>query len=274
MSFGWLTPEDYQGYSFNRFLHFEHFQIKMMLQSSGWRDEKSEWHRNMGIALNANPAVAWYFTDLCPEFTETIANLKANAPPTINAAEIRTAEIHILSSTEDFTIYTTPEVMDEKCDFIKGWNKERLYELVCVTGKVVLDVGAGSGRLAFAAAERSAWVYASEPVWSLREFMRGKISKQNIHNVRVLDGMANALPFPDNVFDVVMSGHVVGDDYDNEIAELERVCKPDGWIVDCVGDSEREYKPAQALIDRGWEYVHYVGSCGKDVYNHRKRNIK
>ncbi|NLL34820.1 MAG: hypothetical protein GX257_05880 [Clostridiales bacterium] len=48
---------------------------------------------------------------------------------------------------EDFIVYTTPEVMAEKCDFIRGWSKERLFQLADFAEKSVLDVGAGSGRL-------------------------------------------------------------------------------------------------------------------------------
>ena len=149
MSLGWIKPEDY---SFNSFLLLERFQIALMMNSSGWRNDKSEWRHNMGVALNANPAVA-------------------------DAKLMRDAEVYALASVEDFTIYTTPEVMAKQCDFIRGWSKERLFELVDLTGKTVLDVGAGSGRLTFAAAEKAAWVYASEPVGTLREFMRGKIAQ-------------------------------------------------------------------------------------------------
>jgi predicted RNA methylase len=66
--------------------------------------------------------------------------------------------------------------MAEKCDFIRGWSKERLFELADLTSKVVLDAGAGSGRLTFAAAEKAAQIYACEPVATLREFMREKIA--------------------------------------------------------------------------------------------------
>ena len=45
-----------------------------------------------------------------------------------------------LDEFEDFVIYTTPEVMAEKCDFIYGWKKERLYELCDLEGKIALDV--------------------------------------------------------------------------------------------------------------------------------------
>ena len=124
---------------------------------------------------------------------------------------------------EDFVIYTTPEVMTEKCDFIYGWNKERLFEMCNLEGKIVLDVGSGTGRLAFAAAEKAAFVTASEPVDSLREFMRDRIARKGIGNMRVCDGLCHCLPFPDNSFDVVMSGHVVGDFFREEVDELTRV---------------------------------------------------
>jgi SAM-dependent methyltransferase len=271
MSLNWINPSDY---SFNSFLLSERFQIRLMFNSCGWRNNKDEWKRSMGIALNANSAVKWYFKRRCPEYSTLIEEITANAPAVTDAGLIREAEIYILLSVEDFTIYTTPEVMAENCDFIRGWNKERLFELADLTGKVVLDTGAGSGRLTFAAAEKAAWVYASEPVGTLREFMRDKIAEESIKNVRVLDGLLPDLPFPDNLFDVVMSGHVVGDDWDNELAELIRVCKNGGWLLDCPGDSERNMKPCGELTSRGWEELHYVGNYGKDVYIHRKQIIK
>ena len=79
-----------------------------------------------------------------------------------------------MAGAEDFVVYTTPKVMAEKCDFIRGWRKERLFELADLTGKTVLDVGAGSGRLTFAAAKKATWVYASEPVGTLRE-IKGRL---------------------------------------------------------------------------------------------------
>ncbi|MDR1001432.1 MAG: class I SAM-dependent methyltransferase [Clostridiales bacterium] len=268
MAFNWINPKDY---SFNSFLLLERFQIRLMMESSGWHKEKNEWHRSMGVALNANPVVAWYLKRRCPECAALVDAIASEAPKSTDTAEIRKAEVYVLASVEDFTIYTTPESMADNCDFIRGWSKERLYALTDLTGKTVLDVGAGSGRLTFAAAEKAAWVYASEPVGTLREFMREKIISDGIHNVRVLDGLVTELPFPDNTFDVVMSGHVIGDDWDAEVAELTRVCKPGGWLIDCPGDSERDMTPSAELTARGWEEFHYIGSYGKDVYTHRKQ---
>ena len=271
MPLGWINPNDY---SFNSFLLLERFQIWIMLHSAGWRVNSDQWKKSMGIALSVNPAVRWYLEQRCPECSSLIAELTVNVSAAIDTEQIRAAEVYAMAGVEDFVVYTTPEVMTEKCDFIRGWSKERLFGLADLTGKTVLDVGAGSGRLTFAAAEKAAWVYASEPVGTLREFMRDKIARKGIKNVRVLDGLVTKLPFPDDTFDIVMSGHVVGDDWDAELTEITRVCKPGGWLLDCPGDSERDMSPSKELTSRGWEEIHYVGSFGKDVYIHRKPIVK
>jgi len=271
MALSWINPKEY---SFNSFLLMERFQIRMMLEWGGWQGNNAEWKKSMGIALNANPAVRWYLTHRCPECAATVMELTANAAPITDAEQVRSAEVYALLSTEDFTIYTTPERMADNCDFIRGWRKDRLMNLTDFTGKTVLDVGAGSGRLTFAAAEKAAWVYASEPVGTLREFMRDKITREGNKNIRVLDGFVTELPFPDNTFDIVMSGHVVGDDLDRELDEITRVCKPGGWLLDCPGDSERDMDPNTELSARGWEEIHYTGSFGKDVYLYRKQVCK
>jgi len=271
MALGWINSKDY---CFNNFLLRERFQIRLMMNAGGWRNDKTKWRYSMGVALNANPAVMWYLKQRCPECAALVDEIAANAPTLTNVMEIRAAEEYALESVEDHVIYTTPERMAEQCDFIRGWNKERLFELTNLTGKIVLDVAAGSGRLSFAAAEKAAWVYACEPVGTLREYMRDKIAKEGIRNVRVLDGFALELPFPDNTFDVVMSDHFCGDDYDDETAELRRVCKPDGWLIHCPGESKDNYKLDNEKVVRGWDAIHYVGSFGKDVYCYRKQIFK
>ena len=267
LSLNWINPDDY---SFNSFLLLERFQIRLMLRCGGWGSDKSRWRACMGIVLKANPAVLWYFLHRCPECAKLLRELTENAPAA-NAQQVREAEKYLLLSVEDFTIYTTPQAMAAQCDFIRGWNKERLFALADLTGKTVLDIGAGSGRLAFAAAEKAAWVYASEPVGTLREFMRDQAAAAGIHNIRILDGFISSLPFPDHTFDVVMAGHVLGDDYAAELAEMARVCKPGGWLLDCPGDSQRDILPRAELLRRGWEEIRYTGSFGKLVCQYRKQ---
>ena len=89
----------------------------------------------------------------------------------------------------------------------------------------------------------------------LREFMRDKIALEGITNMVVLDGTIEAIPFEDNTFDIVMSAHVVGLDYVNEIANLERVVKNGG-------------------CNAGFEYSHYISKSGGDVYRYWNKVYK
>ena len=260
---GWMNPEDY---SFDCMLRMERFQIRYIL---GNPDEAGK--KALAMALKANPKVAGLFMSKCPEMAETVKTLTAQAPAELTPEEIRTAEVQVIGDYEDFVIYTTPNLMPEKCDFIYGWHKERLFEMCPLEGKTVLDVGSGTGRLAFAAAEKAAFVVASEPVDSLREYMRDEIARKGITNMRVCDGMCDSLPFPDNSFDVVMSGHVVGDRFRDEVNELTRITKPGGWLLDVPGDQQRETGRNEALIADGWEEMAYEGTFGRTTYRYRKQ---
>ena len=263
----WIKGEEFD---FNCLLLFERFQIKMILED---KDERAEYSKNLGIALKYNPAIKWYFSKRCPECEDFIEKIVAHARE-VSSEEVRKAEIYILESLCDYVVYANPEIMDSTCDWIYAWDKSRLYELVDLKDKIVLDIGSGSGRLAFAAAEKAAWVYASEPVDTLREYMRDKIKKDGITNMRVVDGMILNLPYPDNTFDIVMSAHVGGDDNEAEKAEMTRVCKSGGWIIDCPGEGGDDY-PGKSednwveISDDGWECFYYKSTLGG--YNCRVR---
>lgn len=260
---GWINTENY---SFDCMLRMERFQIRLMLENLHEETEPA-----MAAALKANPKVAWLFEHKCPEMASRVKALTGEAQDGLTPEQIRAVEIRVLDEFEDFVIYTTPEVMAEKCDFIYGWNKERLFELCSLEGKTVLDVGSGIGRLAFAAAEKAAFVVASEPVDALREFMRDEIARKGIRNMRVCDGFCHCLPFPDNSFDVAMSGHVVGDFFREEVDELTRITKPGGWLLDVPGDQHRETGRNEQLIEDGWEELAYTGAFGETTWRYRKQ---
>ncbi len=267
MSFNWINPEEF---SFNCILLMDRYLIRLICTKSYYGDHH-EYCEKLGIALAANPAVAWYCKEKAPEIANDVDKLIDDAPKDVSVEDVRAAECYVLDKHDWAVVYMYPEVMNKNCEYIYNWDKKRLFELADFEGKVVLDVGAGTGRLTFAAAEKARHVYASEPVDRLREYMRDKIKNEGIKNVTVLDGMCDWLPFEDNTFDIVMSGHVVGDDFENEIAELERVTKDGGYVLDCIGENSGPANPSMEAINRGFDCLYYLSKTGGDIYRYRKQ---
>ena len=256
--YNWINPKEL---SINCILLMDRWLVRLICARS---DEN--YQKKFGLVLASNPAIAWYCKEKAPEVSDTIDALIAFAPKFITDEEIRAAENFVLDEIDWAVVYMYPEVMNKNCEYIYDWDKERLYELADFCGKTVLDVGAGTGRLTFTAAPFAKHVYASEPADRLREFMRDEIKRQSIKNITVLDGICEWLPYEDDTFDIVMSGHVLADDWDKEIAEITRVCKPGGWLIDCSGDND---EPKQELLRRGWEEVCYTAKCGTQMFDYR-----
>ena len=158
----------------------------------------------------------------------------------------------------------------EELPYIKDWDSNRLLSMTEFKDKVVLDIGSGTGRLAFAAATTARCVYACEPVDRLREYMHEKQKRLSVKNLYVVDGSIEMLPFPDKMFDIVMSGHVSGDDFEAELREMSRVTRPGGYIIDCPGEDDRNKPegPVKDLIEYGFRSSHYISKSGGDVYRY------
>ncbi len=261
MALNWIDVNDFD---FRCFLLMERFQLQWVCQQT---DETLLHH--LGVALRAHEDVRWYMGRMVPESAAWLDDLALRAQDESPEC-IRQSELFVMRWFEDFVTYTRPECMAQCCPFIYGWHEERLYELADLSGKRVLDVGAGSGRLTFAAAALADEVYAVEPVGTLRRFLTEEAARRGIANVRITDGMCAALPYPDNSFDVVMSGHVVGDDTDAELAELIRVCRDGGVILDVPGDQHKARYPDENYLSRGFECLPYTGSFGAQVCRYRR----
>jgi ubiquinone/menaquinone biosynthesis C-methylase UbiE len=100
------------------------------------------------------------------------------------------------------------------------------------SGERVLDVAAGTGNTALAAARRDARVTAVDfaPVLLETAARRAEVESLELET-RVAD--AQDLPFPDASFDVVLSsfGAQFATDQRRTAAELVRVCRPGGRIA-------------------------------------------
>ncbi len=98
-------------------------------------------------------------------------------------------------------------------------------------GQQVLDVAAGTGNAALPAAATGATVTATDLTPEL--FARGRelAAAQNV-DIEWIEGDAEALPFADNEFDIVMScvGVMFAPHHQQSVNELVRVCRDGGTI--------------------------------------------
>ena len=95
----------------------------------------------------------------------------------------------------------------------------------------VLDVAAGNGNASLAAARRWCDVVATDYVPALLDRARERAEADRL-NIGFMEADAEALPFPCDSFDIVVStfGVMFTPDQERAAAEMARVCKHDGKI--------------------------------------------
>jgi SAM-dependent methyltransferase len=252
MTLNWM---DVTSLSFNSLLLLERVQLSWF---PGWLPEQ-----DLAIALQANPAVEWFMRHKCPDLNAWLDKVMHMLPEkVVGPDEARQAEIAVLGRIEDLLVYVIDPSLYDAQKF-NQWDSSELTSLVDFTGKTVIDVGAGPGRLALVAAEKAAAVFAVEPVANLRRYLKEKSHKNGLQNVFCVDGILTDIPFPDGFAEVTMSGHVFGDLPEEEFEEMVRVTKPGGMVIMMGTSKENE----QFLLSKGFQMATYeepgVGTMGK-----------
>lgn len=241
---------DVSGLAFNTLLLLEQVQLSWL---PGWLPEEE-----LGVALAANPAVEWYMRHKCPQLSEWLDRVVAaqGGRQDEDPAKIRQAEVSVLATMTDLVVYAVdPAVYDAQ--LFLGWDTDELTSLTEFTGKTVIDVGAGTGRLALAVADKAGTVFAVEPVANLRAYLKKKARAKGLHNVYPVDGLITDIPFPGQTADVTMSGHVFGEDPDAEYKELARVTKVGGMIILCPGNNDKDNEAHDLLVARGFAWSRF-----------------
>ncbi|MBB5415031.1 SAM-dependent methyltransferase [Paraburkholderia sp. JPY171] len=149
-------------------------------------------------------------------------------------------------STVDFASTSIPDLAAIKARHQVAWSTgnyavvgttlqivgENLCEALDLrAGSRVLDVAAGNGNATLAAARRWCDVTSTDYVASLLDSGRARAQAEGL-TVQFQEADAEALPFADATFDIVMStfGVMFTPNQENAAAELVRVCTPGGQI--------------------------------------------
>ena len=153
--------------------------------------------------------------------TFAAATSRVSASASIDFKTIKARQQRAWSSGDYAVIGTTLQIVGEQ-----------LCEALDVrAGQRVLDVAAGNGNVSLAAARRWCDVVATDYVPALLDRARERAAAERLE-IEFREADAEALPFPDSGFDVVVStfGVMFTPDQDRAAAELVRVCKSGGKI--------------------------------------------
>lgn len=244
MTLDWIDTTDL---SFNTLLLLERVQLSWF---PGWVPETE-----LAIALHANPSVEWYLRHKCPEIDAWLNQLLTahSGVPAPTSEQMRAAEVKVMDCINDLVVYIVDPTIYDAQPFL-GWDSDELTSVTDFSGKTVIDIGSGTGRLAFIAAKKAAVVFSVEPVGNLRLYIKQKARAQQITNVFPVDGIITDLPFPNGFADIIMSGHVYGTLPAIEYLEMKRVTKPGGMIIFYPGTSLSETKAHEYLVSQNFNW--------------------
>jgi ubiquinone/menaquinone biosynthesis C-methylase UbiE len=145
---------------------------------------------------------------------------------------------------------------------------QKLHTLIDLSGDLVIDVGAGTGRSARGAAAKAGRVFALDFYESVVTFGRKQLQRTNIGNVYYLMGDRDRLPFQDNTADVVTSSWA-----ELNIQEAYRVLKPEGYLIQMgavsnalCGELTSEIGPDYAFVPKDYAPPDVFHPAYPDIY--------
>jgi ubiquinone/menaquinone biosynthesis C-methylase UbiE len=130
-------------------------------------------------------------------------------------------------SKEGYDKYAS--LYDDKLDFLNSFEKGMIGEIVGdVSGKKVLDVGCGTGRLIQKLVEKGAVVTGADISSEML-----KIAQRKFGQVEFVEADIEHLPFENDSFDVVVASFVIVHlkDLRKAFDEVYRVLKPGGSFI-------------------------------------------
>jgi hypothetical protein len=164
----------------------------------------------------------------------------------------------------DLIIYNKyPDLYDAQSSIC--WDLEDIRTIASPEDRVIADVGAGTGRIAFLVAPVARTVFAVEPVASFRSFMKEKAVKEDVDNLFIMDGTLDSIPLPGHTLDILITSNAIGWNLEEELEEIERVVKLRGHAIHLLRTEQPEDNSVhQILVSSPWNYI-----CRRSEYENR-----
>jgi ubiquinone/menaquinone biosynthesis C-methylase UbiE len=171
-------------------------------------------------------------------------------------------KIKILDSKQGYNL--AAEVYDKKEKYLNSFEQNKVVPLLNeIESKKILDVGAGTGRLAILFADKGAFVTALDISAEMLKVLRRKAGTRK--NIEYVEGDAENISFPEESFDVVVAAflivHLKNPAY--FFKEAYRVLKPNGLLA--VTNINQKEPPEVKTRD---------GIIKIDSYYHRQDKIR
>jgi SAM-dependent methyltransferase len=190
-------------------------------------------HRELASVLHARPDLYRFFVARHPPIGDFLDRVLSEHGPAAGG-DLSASRDTLLWEIADWIVYQREPATHDTAARI-DWDLDAVTELVTLDDKVVIDAGAGTGRVAFAVAPLVRHVFAVEPVATLRTFIREKAATLGVGNLFVLDGLLSTIPLPAGCADALLTCQAIGWDLARELAEIERVVKPAGTAMHLFG---------------------------------------
>jgi ubiquinone/menaquinone biosynthesis C-methylase UbiE len=225
----------------------ESFQLEYL---PGWVSEAE-----LAGVLKAHPAIMRFMLKKCPTICGFIERVTSQYGEAGNPEVLAQFEDNLVWTIADLLVYNKcPQVYDSLG--FHGWDFNEITRITSLEGKIVVEGGAGTGRVTLRLAQHAKQVYAVEPVTRLRQFIRRKVQDSELKNIYVLDGTLHSIPLPDNFADILVTSHALGWYLEDELPEFERVVKSGGTIIHCPGTAVTAggNETHTTLISPAWNY--------------------
>lgn len=229
MQYADMLRKLFQGIELNveDLLFLESFQI-------GYLPDRAP-RRELAELLRATPVIRRYLVSMCPSIVSFVDEILREENSNNKTIEQNCDDL--LWEIADLIIYSKyPEAYDRNVEF--PWEINEIVPPQYLQGKVVIDAGAGPGRISFLLAQYARTVFAVEPTSGFRRLIRQKTLERNITNIYTVDGVLDSLPFPDHSVDYLMTSQAIGWNLQAELCEVERVLKPDGCAIHLFSDAD------------------------------------